>query len=76
MNYRYLLCRSQSEAIAIHRRLTGCGVSSQLARPPRSAQVRSCAWAICIDGQDVARTEACLLRSGISRSTWCWEGEQ
>ena len=39
--HRLLLCRSQSEAMILSGRLSACGISGKLTRPPRSRQVRS-----------------------------------
>ena len=70
---RQILCRSQSEAMILSRKLSACGVSGTLTRPPRSAKVRSCSWAIEIETQDNARAEACLHRAQLSPDIWCWE---
>lgn len=71
--HRLLLCRSQSEAMILSGRLSACGISGKLTRPPRSRQVRSCAWAIEIDSRLSEQAEQCLEKAGITSDLWCWE---
>lgn len=71
--HRLLLCRSQSEAMILSRRLSACGISGNLTRPPRSKQVHSCSWAIEIDSCFCEQVEHCLNKAGIPSDLWCWE---
>ena len=71
--HRLLLCRSQSEAMILSGRLSACGISGKLTRPPRSRQVRSCSWAIEIDSRLSEQAEHCLEKAGITSDLWCWE---
>ncbi|MDO5783680.1 MAG: DUF3343 domain-containing protein [Eubacteriales bacterium] len=70
---RLILCRSQSEAMILSRKLSACGIDGKLTRPPRSAMVRSCSWAIEMETRDCARAEDCLSRADISPDIWRWE---
>ncbi len=43
-----LICRSQTEALALKRMLAGAGVTGRIVRPPRSLAVGSCSFAVSI----------------------------
>lgn len=73
---RLLLCRSQSEAMILSRRLSACGIDALLTRPPRSRKVRSCSWGIALADHDAMRAEACLRSARISPDVWCWEDSE
>ena len=70
---RILLCRSQSEAMILSRRLSSCGIDSILTRPPRSKKVHACTWGLEIDQQQCESVETCLDRAKIANDVWCWE---
>ncbi len=70
---RFILCRSQSEAMILSKRLSACGISSALRKPPQSETVKSCAWAIEIAAIDSERIETCFRE--IAPDVWKWEGE-
>lgn len=70
---RLILCRSQSEAMIFSRTLVACGVDAKLTRPPRSANVRACSWAVDVSGSQPERVEECLHRADIPSDIWRWE---
>ena len=70
---RMILCRSQSEAMVLSRRLSACGIDSRLTRPPHTEKVRACSWGIEIEAEQSDEAETCLKRGKISHDVWCWE---
>ena len=52
-----LICRSQTEALALKRMLSGAGVTGRLVRPPRSLAVGSCSFAVSIPRCDYLRAQ-------------------
>lgn len=73
---RLILCRSQSEAMILSRKLSACGINGKLTRPPRSAKVHSCSWAIEIDKNNSEQAENCLRHANIAPDVWCWEDKK
>lgn len=69
---RLIMCRSQSEAITLRRRLNGCGIDGKLTRPPRSKKTTSCTWGIEIEAEKAQQTEQCLKSAAIAADVWCW----
>ncbi len=46
--YALLICRSQTEAQSMRRRLMHIGVPAEVAQPPRTVSTASCGWAVRI----------------------------
>ncbi len=46
--YALLICRSQTEAQSMRRRLMHTGVPAEVAQPPRTLSTDSCGWAVRI----------------------------
>lgn len=68
---RMILCRSQSEAVILSRKLSACGIDARLARPPRSPNVHSCSWGLEIETLASERVADCL--ADIPPDVWRWE---
>lgn len=68
---RLILCRSQSEAMILSKKLSACGISSRMRKPPQSETVKSCAWAIEVAARDSERIETCFHE--IAPDVWKWE---
>ena len=61
---RMILCRSQSEALLLSRKLSACGIDARLARPPRS-------WGLEIETQASDWAADCL--ADMPPDVWSWE---
>ena len=68
---RMILCRSQSEALLLSRKLSACGIDARLARPPRSPKVRFCSWGLEIETQASDWAADCL--ADMPPDVWSWE---
>lgn len=68
---RMILCRSQSEAQLLSRKLSSCGIDARLVRPPRSPKVRSCSWGLEIEVQNCDWAAHCL--ADLPPDVWRWE---
>ena len=72
---RLMLCRSQSEAMILSRKLSSCGVDCILTRPPQSLKVKSCTWGIAVEAKQAEQAACCLEQAGIPHDIWCWEDD-
>ena len=72
---RLMLCRSQSEAMVLSRKLSSCGICCTLTRPPLSPKVKSCTWGIAVAAAQAGQAETCLEQAGAAQDIWCWEDD-
>ncbi len=68
--HRMIVCRSQTDAMNIAKLLTSRGITAILARPPRSANLRSCAWGVRIAEADMVQAENILNAQGFKNWKW------
>lgn len=68
--YRMIVCRSQTDAMNIVRLLTARGITAIPARPPRSANLRSCAWGVKLAEENTAQSEQILHEQSFENWKW------
>ena len=64
--YALMICRSQTEAVGLRRRLGQMGVPGEVVRPPRHARTDSCSWAVRIGAQHSEEALRRMRQLGIS----------